>query len=332
MMALNDFSPHLAVFDGIRPFSGPVDDGFLINFLGLKTALAFRSIWRDEPKTAGGCHVDTELPSLALGEGWFEYFNWVAAAREARGCYVMMTLGACYGAQAVGSYLALQALNPMPAKLVAVDGEPENIEWTKKHFLDNGIDPDDHWIIQAALSDSNEPVLFPVGSPGSGAQNCISTNSPAFRQSLCESIAGAAGKAEGILYNILLHNNTAVKVDLAPDSGYEFDAVLRFVSALTLADLLAPYARVDYIEADLQQSESVVFPPAMAALTKKVRRVHLGTHGAELHQAMHTLFQAHGWDILFSFAPNRRHDTAFGSFELTDGILTAVNPKVAYED
>jgi hypothetical protein len=36
------------------------------------------------------------------GEGWFEAVNWVEAAREARGRYVMITLGACYAAQAVG--------------------------------------------------------------------------------------------------------------------------------------------------------------------------------------------------------------------------------------
>lgn len=275
--------------------------------------------------------METELPTPKSGEAWFEYFNWAAAAKEARGSYVMMTLGACYGAQAVNSYLALQALNPMPATLVAVDGVPENIAWTKKHFLDNGIDPDEHWIIEAAVSNNNEPVIFPVGSPGSGAQNCVSTNSPEFRKQIGEEVIGA-GQANAVLRSLLPHNGTSVKFDLAPNTEHCFETVLRLVSAVTLNDLLGPFRRVDYVEADLQQSELIVFPPAMAALTAKVRRVHLGTHGRDVHRLMHDLFELHGWDILFSFEPNSSHETPAGSMELNDGILTAVNSALAYRD
>jgi 3-oxoacyl-(acyl-carrier-protein) synthase len=52
-----------------------------------------------------------------------------------------ITLGACFAAQAVGAYRALQMLNPMPCKLVAVEPEPENIPWIRRHMRDNGIDP-----------------------------------------------------------------------------------------------------------------------------------------------------------------------------------------------
>jgi hypothetical protein len=328
-MTTNDFTPHLGVFDGITPFSGHVEKGFMVDFLGLKTDADFRTIWGVDPAAVGGCHMETELSVPQMGEGWFEHFNAVAASREARGSYVMMTLGACYGARAVSSYLALQALNPMPAKLVAVDGVPENIAWTKKHFRDNGIDPDAHWLIEAAMSDSNEPVIFPVGSPGSGAQNCVSTNSPEFRKQIGEEMI-KAGHANVVLQNLLQHNSTALKVNLTPDTEYLFEAELRLVSAVTLNDLLGPFTRVDYIEADLQQSEEIVFPPAIAALSAKVRRVHLGTHGQRAHRQMHDLFAAHGWDVLFSFEPNGSYQTPAGSFELNDGVLTAVNPAVAY--
>ncbi|MDP6705103.1 MAG: hypothetical protein QF893_02070 [Alphaproteobacteria bacterium] len=330
-MAINDFTPHLDAFDGITPFAGPVEKGFLVNFLGAKLDAGFRTMWGIDPEAVGGCHMETTLPAVGMGEGWFEDFNWVAAAREARDSYVMMTLGACYGAQAVGSYLALQALNPMPATLVAVDGVPENIAWTRKHFLDNGIDPDGHWIVEAAMSDSNEPVIFPVGSPGSGAQNCVSTNSAGFRRQIGEAVI-QAGRTDEVLRNLLQSNSTGIQINLTPDTEYEFEAELRLVSAVTLGDLLGPFRRVDYIEADIQQSEEIVFPPAMAALTRKVRRVHLGTHGLDAHRQMHALFATHGWEILFSFEPNGSYETPFGTFELNDGVLTAVNPAVAYSD
>ena len=52
----------------------------------------------------------TSLPEVAWGEVFFEVVDWFAAAVDARGTYTMVTLGACYGSQAVGAYLALQGL------------------------------------------------------------------------------------------------------------------------------------------------------------------------------------------------------------------------------
>ena len=69
-----------------------------------------------DPATVGGGPVQTRLPMMGDGEGWFEAANWVLAAREAKDRFVMITLGACYGAQAVGSYRILQQLNPMPVQ------------------------------------------------------------------------------------------------------------------------------------------------------------------------------------------------------------------------
>lgn len=325
---MNDLGAFDHVFDGVSPFAGPVPPGFLVNFLGGLTDANFRAIWGVDPAAAGGCDVTTSLPVVEDGEGWFEAVNCVASAREARGRYVMMTLGACYGAQAVDSYRAVQAINPMPVKLVAVEGDAENIAWTRKNFADNGIGPDEYWLLEAAMSADNEPVIFPVGSPGSGAQNCISTNEPAARQRMAAHLADA-GLADTVMRNLLLGNSTGIQIELAPNTEYDFKAELRFVSAATLRDVLAPFDRVDFVEADLQQSEVVVFPPAMDILTRKVRRVHLGTHGEQAHRDMHDLFARHGWDILFSFPGNQRYETPQGSFTLNDGVLTAVNPALA---
>ncbi|MBT3331258.1 MAG: hypothetical protein HOK21_23255 [Rhodospirillaceae bacterium] len=330
-MTVNDFEPYLDTFKDVEPFSGYVEKGFLIDFLGQRTSAEFRKIWGVDPETTGDGIIETNSPDLPTGEDWFEYFNAVAAAREARGSYVMMTLGACYGGQAVNAYLALQALNPMPAQLVAVDGMAENIEMTRKHFRYNGINPDDHWLIEAAMSGDNNPVLFPIGAPGSGAQNSVMTNSRANRMGILD-LAQQSDSMERLAKNLLLRNSTDLSIDLAPGTDYDFNAEITFVSAVTLKDLLAPYARVDYVEADMQQSETVVFPPAMDALTQKVRRVHMGTHGEDVHNKMEKLFVDAGWDILFSYKPNQTVETPYCTMELNDGILTAVNPNLAYSD
>ena len=328
-MAVNDFTPYLDTFDGMEPFSQYVEQGFSTDFVGQLTDANFWTTLECDPQSLGGCNAQTRLPELSDGEDWFEYFNWVAAAREARGSYVMMTLGSCFGLQVVGSYLTLRALNPMPAKLVAVDGVPENIEMTKKQFRNNGIDPDEHWVLEAALSGDNKPVLFPIGSPGSGAQNCTNTNSGAGRMTILD-IARRNGTVDHLAQSLLTRNSTDLTIDLAPNSKYDFSGEITFVSAVTLLDLLAPFARVDFVEADLQESERLVFPPAMDILTKKVRRVHLGTHSDGTHDMLERQFRARGWDILFSYKPHQTYETPHATFEMNDGVLTAVNPAVAY--
>ncbi len=326
---MNDLEAFAGVFDGMTPYSGMVEPGFIVTGMGRMTDARFHTIWGVDAAEEGGQATTLQFPTATDGEAWFEAVNWVEAAREARGAYVMATLGACYGGQAVDAYLALQAVNPMPATLVAVDPVPENIAMTRQHFRDNGIDPDDHWIVEAAVSDSNQPVLFPVGAPASGTQNCVFYNSPAGRAALAlrlkdEDQAGQVG------CNLLATNATGVSVNLAPDREVPFEAELQFVSAVTVADMLGPFDRVDFVEADLQQSETIVFPPAIEVLNRKVRRVHLGTHHPKDHQQLEDMFRQHGWQIVFSFLPHHTYKTPAGELSLNDGVLTALNPAVAY--
>ncbi len=245
------------------------------------------------------------------------------AAREARDRFVMITLGACYGAQAVGAYRAVQMSNPMPCKLVLVEPEPDNCKWIERHMRDNGIDPDDHWLVPLAISDKTDPVLFPVGSPGSGAQNCYATNEAFSRKVYADQLIDS-GNVEQALRNLLLDNTTGIVKDLVP--GRDLNAEIKMMSAITLKELLGPFDVVDYLESDIQQSEIIVFPPFIDLLRKKVRRIHIGTHGADTHKALHELFEDNGWEIVFSYAPNAVHDSELGTFETNDGILTVRNP------
>jgi hypothetical protein len=318
---------HMRIFDGITPWAGYVPQGYLIDFVGTKIDLKFRKLLGVDPTIEGGNHIQTKIPTLQThGEGWFEVFNWVAAAREARESFVMMTLGACFGYQATGCFGALRILNPTRCKLVLVEPEPENMQWVRQHLRDNDIDPVQHWLVQMALSDTNEPVFFPVGSPGTGAQNCISVNLPKERRFLRESII-KSGKTKEVLSELLLRNSTGIMRDLIPGKNYM--AEIKYVSSITLGDLLGPFSFVDYIEADMQMSELIVFPPIIDQLTQKVRRIHIGTHGTETHEILHKLFRDAGWEIVFSFEPNTTHNTSMGTFEANDGVLTVLNPRLA---
>jgi FkbM family methyltransferase len=311
------------VFDGIVPWSGFVPGGFTGDFLGVRTAHEFLPLTNFAPAEKLDREVKPLLPDITDGETWFEAVNWIEAARSARGQFTMVTLGANYGAQAVGAFAALRLLNPMPCKLVAVEPVPENLGWTRRNMRENGIDPEQHWLIGSAIGANNAPMLFPIGSPGSGAQNGFSTNEPAARESYVRALQ-SSGQVEQALTSLLLENTTGLMTNLV--SGYDLPAEIKLVSCVTLRDIVSAFNEIDYIESDIQQSEILVFPPAMALLKKKVRRIHIGTHGAEVHAELRRLFVADGWNLVFDFAPNSRFETTLGRFETNDGVLTVTNP------
>jgi hypothetical protein len=326
---MNDLQKYSQIFAEIMPWAGVLPSGFTIDFLGTQTRKAFLEPWGHDPIFVDGAYIEIPRPSLngkeKNGELWFEWVDWIMAAREARERFVMITLGALYGYQAVGSYRAVQLLNPLPCKLVAVEPIVENMERTRLHMQDNGIDPDDHWLLTTALGADNAPVFFPVGSPGLGAQNCISTNEPSAREDYLARLIDE-GRAEEALHNILLHNTTGLKKEIIPGTGYM--AEIKPVSTITLKDVLSPFDRVDFLEADIQESEIIVFPPFRALLKRKVHRIHIGTHGKNVHQALLQMFVEDGWEIIFAFEPDSVHETALGSFATNDGILSVRNPGV----
>ena len=212
---MNDLANFRDVFRGITPYSGTPPKGFLVDFLGTLLDSRFRLDFNGNPETDGGQPVTTRLPVIEDGEGWFEAVNWVEAARAARDRYVTSrSAPVTAGKRSAPSVRSLRS-NPMPYRLVAVEPELDNMKWLRKHFADNGIDPDRQWLLQTAISGSNEPVYFPVGSPGSGAQNCFSTNDRDARASYFDYFV-KSGTAVQALEAILMQGTTGIKKDLVP--------------------------------------------------------------------------------------------------------------------
>jgi hypothetical protein len=323
----NDLEKYARLFDPITPWSGIVPAGHVVDFLGNITPKEFLEPWGAHPAYVDGCYLDVPIPRLGAeksGEDfWFEAVDWVLAARSARERFVMMTLGALYGYQAIGSWRTLQLLNPMPYKLVAVEPIPENVQRMRALMRANGIDPEEQWLIQAAVSDSNKPAFFPVGAVGAGSQNCLSTDNQDVRENYLKQLI-IEGRAAEALENLLLHNSTGLEKEIV--TGDNIRAEIKLVSCVTLRDLLGPFDRVDYIEADMQESEIRAFPPFLDLLRRKVKRIHLATHGQRAHADLHELFAATGWRIAFGYAPESTHSSPWGEFKTNDGVLSVVNP------
>lgn len=312
------------LFDGIEPWKGEVKKGRRRTFIG---ALHPIEPW-DRGKTPPDEmeHQETELPSIRWGEGYFEWVSTMMAVRAAQHRFTAVSLGAHFGGPLVDAALALQKLNPMPYFLVGVEADPHMCAMLDEHFRENGIDPNDHWIINCAVNDTNRPVVFPVSEMRTGSNTML--HSSAERAALARTIE-EVGKSAEILRNVLVDGSTQLYIPLANMEGTpEARGELRFVSTVTVADVLGPLPFVDYLEIDMQQAEEWTLPPARELLKRKVRLVHLGTHGKSLHRNMVDMFAADGWDVLVDLLPGTRFATPEGPFTTCDGVLTAHNPSL----
>lgn len=312
------------VFQGIEPFRGKTQPGFLIDFLGIRTRFKFRAEWLNLFQMQTSELIETSFPTPEnSGEFWFEALNWFESARVAKDNYVMFSLGAHFGYQAVGAAVALRRTNPMPFKLVCVEPEPTQIEWIKEHMQDNDIEPRDYWIVPLVLNSTVNPVFFPVGAPGSGAQNSFSTNEEIARKNYVKEIV-KKGDVNEALENLIMKYSTSINKTLIP--GTDMIGEIKILSATTLSMLLGPFDYVDFIESDIQESEKLVFPECIEVLTEKVKRISIGTHGKENHKDLVKLFKKARWEVVFDFLPETIHQTDLGPVEMNDGVLVVVNP------
>lgn len=130
---------------------------------------------RSEFHGASQCDVRQEgaAPLPPFDEEYFEWIDLLESVDQARGSYTFVELGAGYGRWSVRAALAARQRGLAPVHLVAVEAEPTHFEWLKLHFADNGLDPSQHTLIRAAVSDAEGETFFLVGGPSEWYGQCI---------------------------------------------------------------------------------------------------------------------------------------------------------------
>ena len=304
---------HHPVFTDIPRWRGVAPHGFQVDYLGVKSRLKY-----EEKMSAGSelgpapSHVESqtavnqEQPLPAFDEEYFEWIDVIEAVKAAKDQFVMVELGAGYGRWLVRAVAALRRLNPMPYKLAAVEPEPTHFEWLKKHLRDNGIDPSQQELIEAAVNDTGEMVRFHVGNPSGWYGQAI-----------------APGPVGSLKQRIAAWVRSAFGRRPSPE-GDDVDIV--WVRAVTLSQILAKYQVVDLIDLDVQGAELEVLSPAIDPLTKQVKRVHIGTHSAEIEAGLRKLFSLHGWENVNDYRCLSVNQTPYGEIKFGDGVQTWVNP------
>jgi FkbM family methyltransferase len=157
---------HHPIFGHFERFKGFVPPGYHPDFLGVMTRNAFveglmATLGVNFPDPG---YVETDYPQPA--EEYFEWVDLLESVSGARNQFTMVELGAGFGRWLVkGAFAVRRCHGDLPIRLVGVEAEPTRVQWLKQHFEDNGIDPTQHELIEAAVDEQERTVRFYVGKP-----------------------------------------------------------------------------------------------------------------------------------------------------------------------
>jgi FkbM family methyltransferase len=170
-----------------------------------------------------------------------------------------------------------------------VEGEPQHAAWLREAVEINGLAADSV-VYEAALSYAGKPVPFLVGTPDP------SLNARTW-----------FGQTIG-----------------------EFDGCRSIpVAPITFEQAAEDLDRIDYVDADMQGAELDLVRNSLDTLTAKVRRIHIGTHGAAIEDEIRDRFTKAGWQSVWDFRGHRTEETPYGPIAFEDGVQGWLNPRLA---
>lgn len=144
------------VIAAFEPYTGPGTPGFITDFLGVKTRVAFihgLAPW-------DGRVEDVPIP----GNFHAPSYEWAGVLRsvlDAQERYVAIELGAGWGPWLVSAATAANRRGITDVRLVGVEAAATHYEFLCQHFVDNGLAPDRHRLLLGAATAEDGFVEFP---------------------------------------------------------------------------------------------------------------------------------------------------------------------------
>jgi FkbM family methyltransferase len=286
-----DASPH-PVFANVRPWSGWAEPGWDVNFLGVRTRVAYFSVHEQFGDFSRPRWFKTPLP--VPNEDYFEWIALLEAVVASRGSFTMVELGAGWGRWIVNGIAALRALRPLPYHVVGVEAEPTHFMWMRQHLADNDIDPRNATLIEAAVAKTDGGVLFHVGEAADWYGQAIVRADEAIT-------AGALASRTG-------------------------GRAVQPVRAVSVRTVLQELEHVDLLDVDIQGAEADVLEPAGDVLGERVKRAYVATHDRASEERLRALFLELGWTCAYDFPGAGPAETPWGRIMFEDGAQLWLNP------
>jgi FkbM family methyltransferase len=241
------------LFSRFEPYRGVGQEGFVTDFLGVRTRIEF---------IEGILGMDGVVEGLPIpGNFHAEALEWAGVLRavcDATDHLTAIELGAGWGPWLVACAIAAGKKGIQKVNLVGVDAVAGHVDFMHRHFLDNGLNPDDHVLLHGVAGAKDGHISFPaVDQPGLDYSATIEMDDP-----------------------------------LLPRTVYSKSTELRMYSLNTL---IAPHKLVDLVHIDVQGSEREVVLSSLAILSERVRWMVIGTHGRAIEQALLEGLHSSGW-------------------------------------
>lgn len=289
--------------------------GMHTDYIGARTSQEFANFG-----DVGGVE---QLPPLT--EDYLEWIDILESAADAQDKFVMVELGAGYGRWGVRGALAARIAGVKEIFIAFAEAEPQHVEWLKQHAINNGLEPHEFRLYEAAVSDADGSVDFYVAMPEGSPDN---------------NAAAWYGQAKAKDYEVVAADGTPaapkVPVAEAPQEFYVGHPVKTFASGwkavevrqMAATKLLKDFEVIDLLDMDVQGEEFKIVSGAMPEFNRCVKRLHIGTHSHELEYNLHQLLTAQGWRCLRAYPCASQTETPYGKVDFVDGMQTWVNPRL----
>jgi FkbM family methyltransferase len=169
-----------------------------------------------------------------------------------------------------------------------VEPDPEHYAMLQQHFRDNGLDPDAHRLLCAAVNGTGGEASFISGH-------------------------GRDWYGQAIV-------DPGVRLTQWPD------AIPINVPALRLEDIIAGEGLIDLVDMDVQGLEGEIVTRSLSVLNARVRRLHIGTHSHDVEDMIFDALRSSGWLCCHCFRSGLEVDTAYGTVAFGDGVQSWLNP------
>jgi FkbM family methyltransferase len=296
--------PH-PVLAGFGPWEGWAEPGWDVNFLGVRTRVAFFSLYEQLADFSERRWVQAGRP--VPNEDYFEWITLLESVTEATQSYTIVELGAGWGKWMTAGVVALRNHTDLPYHAVGVESEPTHFRWMKRHLRDNDIDLRHATLIEAAVAAEDGYTWFHVGAAADW-----------YGQSIAEvHVESDMRIVRNRFRRLVRHRSSA-----GPEKS-----VAR-VPAVSVNTVLAPLDRVDLLDVDIQGAEAYVLSPAAKSLDTKVKRIYVATHSRSNEERVRGLFQSLGWECVYDFPGSGESDTPWGRIMFEDGVQVWRNPSI----
>ncbi|MCU0666038.1 MAG: hypothetical protein MUF05_02975 [Candidatus Omnitrophica bacterium] len=317
---------HHDIFRKFKPYSGYGRKGYAVNFLGVFTDVSHicpigpELQKRHNVETDERIWLETQYPDFQ--EEYFEWISLLESVVQAKQDFTAIELGAGIAPHLINAAAAIKKYHgdSFVFKLIGVEGEPTSYKWMRKHFIDNGINPDDHTLIEAVVSRKDGYAIFEVGFP-QGYGSYIVTSWQLLLRPLKET------------YRFIKRSYKRIKGQPCDAKDYwtgkkGLGLYTKKIRCIGLDKILAGLKKVDLIHLDIKGEEYRVLSAVKEQLSEKVKRIHIGTHSHDVESRLRKLFKSMGWECIFDFPGNDKRITPFGQIKFLDGVQYWRNTKV----